>query len=72
MPRRTAKSCPHRGKRSGPVPRSSEKLFPARHLDAIHKLRRTMVDLNPIEAMETLLAACRKHKTNEELLSKLQ
>ena len=52
--------------------RKEEKLFPSKHLDAIHKLRRTMVDLNPIEAMETLQAACRKHKTNEELLSKLQ
>jgi transcription termination factor Rho len=52
--------------------RKEEKLFPAKHLDAIHKLRRTMVDLNPIEAMETLTAACRKHKTNEELLSRLQ
>jgi hypothetical protein len=30
-----------------------------------------MVDLNPIEAMETLIAACRKHKTNDELLAKL-
>jgi transcription termination factor Rho len=51
--------------------RKEEKLFPANQLEAIRKLRRTMVDLNPIEAMETLLAACRKHKTNDELLSKL-
>ncbi len=51
--------------------RKEEKLFPAHHLEAIRKLRRTMVDLNPIEAMETLLAACRKHKLNDELLSKL-
>ena len=52
--------------------RKEEKLFPANQIDAIRKLRRTMVDLNPVEAMETLLAACRKHKTNDELLSKLQ
>jgi transcription termination factor Rho len=52
--------------------RKEEKLFPANHLEAIRKLRRTMVDLNPIEAMETLLAALKKHKTNDELLSKLQ
>jgi len=52
--------------------RKEEKLFPTNQLDAIRKLRRTMVDLNPIEAMETLLAACRKHRTNDELLSKLQ
>ncbi|MCU0770530.1 MAG: transcription termination factor Rho [Verrucomicrobia bacterium] len=51
--------------------RKEEKLFPPQYIEAIRKLRRTMVDLNPIEAMETLLAACRKHKTNEELLSKL-
>jgi transcription termination factor Rho len=52
--------------------RKEEKLFAANQIEAIRKLRRTMVDLNPIEAMETLLAACRKHKTNDELLSRLQ
>ncbi len=31
-----------------------------------------MVDLNPIEAMETLTAALKKHKTNDELLAKLE
>src|SRR5712675_1955459 len=51
--------------------RKEEKLFPAKYLEAIRKLRRTMVDLNPIEAMETLTAALKKHKTNEELLAKL-
>jgi len=40
--------------------RKEEKLFAAKNLDAIRKLRRTMVDLNPIEAMETLQAACKK------------
>ena len=30
-----------------------------------------MVDLNPIEAMETLQAALKKHKTNDELLAKI-
>jgi hypothetical protein len=30
-----------------------------------------MVDLNPIEAMETLTAALKKHKTNDELLAKI-
>jgi hypothetical protein len=29
------------------------------------------VDLNPVEAMDTLLAALKKHKTNDELLAKL-
>ena len=52
--------------------RKEEKLFPAKHLDAIRKLRRTMVDLNPVEAMETLLAALKKFKTNEELLAQLK
>ncbi|MEP6663700.1 MAG: transcription termination factor Rho, partial [Verrucomicrobiota bacterium] len=51
--------------------RKEEKLFPAKNLEPIRKLRRTMVDLNPVEAMETLLAALKKHKTNDELLSKL-
>jgi transcription termination factor Rho len=30
------------------------------------------VDLNPIEAMETLLNALKKFKTNEELLSQMK
>lgn len=52
--------------------RKEEKLFPARQIEAVRKLRRMMVDLNPVEAMETLIAACKKHKANEELLSKLE
>jgi transcription termination factor Rho len=51
--------------------RKEEKLFPAQHIEAIRKLRRMMVDLNPVEAMETLQSALKKHKTNEELLTKL-
>ncbi len=51
--------------------RKEEKLFLPKHLEPIRKLRRMMVDLNPIEAMETLQSACKKHKTNEELLAKL-
>jgi transcription termination factor Rho len=51
--------------------RKEEKLFPPNHIEAVRKLRRMMVDLNPIEAMETLTAALKKHKTNEELLAKL-
>src|SRR6267154_1650259 len=51
--------------------RKEEKLFPKNQIEAVRKLRRTMVDLNPIEAMETLTAALKKHKTNEELLAKL-
>src|SRR5438477_1847508 len=52
--------------------RKEEKLFPPKQIEAIRKLRRTMLDLNPIEAMETLTAALKKHKTNDELLAKLE
>jgi transcription termination factor Rho len=52
--------------------RKEEKLFPKHQIEAVRKLRRMMVDLNPIEAMETLTAALKKHKTNEELLTKLE
>ena len=52
--------------------RKEEKLFPKHHIEAIRKLRRMMVDLNPVEAMETLIAALKKHKLNEELLAKLE
>jgi len=51
--------------------RKEEKLFPKHQIEAVRKLRRTMVDLNPVEAMETLIAALKKNKTNEELLVKL-
>jgi transcription termination factor Rho len=52
--------------------RKEEKLFAKHHIEAVRKLRRMMVDLNPVEAMETLIAALKKHKTNEELLAKLE
>ena len=51
--------------------RKEEKLFPKNQIEAVRKLRRMMVDLQPVEAMETLQAALRKHKTNDELLAKL-
>jgi transcription termination factor Rho len=51
--------------------RKEEKLFSKEQIEAVRKLRRMMVDLNPVEAMETLTAALKKHKTNEELLAKL-
>jgi transcription termination factor Rho len=51
--------------------RKEEKLFAKNHLEPIRKLRRMLVDLNPVEAMETLTAALKKHKTNDELLAKL-
>jgi transcription termination factor Rho len=51
--------------------RKEEKLFAPKNIEAVRKLRRMMVDLNPVEAMETLTAALKKHKTNDELLAKL-
>jgi transcription termination factor Rho len=51
--------------------RKEEKLFPKHQIEAVRKLRRMMVDLNPVEAMETLIAALKKHRTNDELLAKL-
>ncbi len=52
--------------------RKEEKLFPAKQMESVRRLRRMMVDLNPVEAMETLTAALKKHKTNDELLAKLE
>jgi transcription termination factor Rho len=51
--------------------RKEEKLFPKQQIEPVRKLRRMMVDLNPVEAMETLIAALKKHKTNDDLLTKL-
>jgi transcription termination factor Rho len=51
--------------------RKEEKLFPKNQIEAVRKLRRMMVDLQPVEAMETLQAALRKHRANDELLAKL-
>lgn len=51
--------------------RKEEKLFPPHQVEAIRKLRRMMADLDPVEAIETLQMALRKHKTNDELLAKL-
>lgn len=51
--------------------RKEEKLFAAKNIEAVRKLRRMMVDLNPIEAMDTLVAAVKRHRTNDELLAKL-
>lgn len=51
--------------------RKEEKLFPPNQIDAIRKLRRMMTDLQPVEAMETLINALKKQKTNAELLAKL-
>jgi len=44
--------------------RKEEKLFPKHQIESVRKLRRMMVDLNPVEAMETLIAALKKRCTN--------
>jgi transcription termination factor Rho len=51
--------------------RKEEKLFDPKNLESIRKLRRMMVDLNPVEAMETLIGALKKYKSNDEMLAKL-
>ncbi len=51
--------------------RKEEKLYGAKYIQAIHKLRRQMIDTNPIEALETLTAALKKYNTNEEVLNRL-
>ena len=51
--------------------RKEEKLFDPEHIDAIHKLRREMVDLKSVEAMETLRGAIKKYKTNAEFLDRM-
>jgi transcription termination factor Rho len=51
--------------------RKEEKLYGPQWIQAIHKLRREMIDINPIEALETLTSALKKYKTNEEFLKRL-
>jgi transcription termination factor Rho len=51
--------------------RKEEQLFDPKNVEAIHKLRRMMVDLNPIEAMETLKTALRKYPKNDDMLAKI-
>lgn len=51
--------------------RKEEQLFDPKNVEAIHKLRRMMIDLNPVEAMETLKTALQKYPTNDEMLAKL-
>ena len=54
--------------------RKEEKLFPPKQIEAVRKLRRTMVDLNPIEASRNPPGrACKKLyvRRTKSLLSKL-
>lgn len=51
--------------------RKEENLFDPKNIEAIHKLRRMMIDLNPVEAMETLKTALQKYPLNDDMLAKL-
>lgn len=51
--------------------RKEEQLFDPKNIEAIHKLRRMMIDLNPVEAMETLRNALKKYPLNDDMLAKL-
>lgn len=52
--------------------RKEEKLYGPDVTQSIHKLRRMMMDLNSIEAIETMQRAVQKHKTNDTLLAQLR
>jgi transcription termination factor Rho len=49
--------------------RKEERLLPAENLERITVLRRALLKLNDVEAMETLLKQLKKHPTNKEFLS---
>jgi len=48
--------------------RKEELLCDAKELELIYKLRRVLVDMNPVEAMELLTTRLKKVKTNAEFL----
>jgi transcription termination factor Rho len=52
--------------------RKEERLHPPADLNRIVQLRRLLVDRNPAEAMEFLLALMHKYSTNAELLNSMQ
>ena len=52
--------------------RKEELLLDPKELELIYKLRRVLVDMNPVEAMELLLDKMGKTKSNADFLSALQ
>ncbi|MGZ5427068.1 MAG: transcription termination factor Rho, partial [Thermoanaerobaculia bacterium] len=51
--------------------RKEEKLYDPDELPKIHKLRRALSSVKPIDAMELLLSKLAKTKTNKEFLKSI-
>jgi transcription termination factor Rho len=51
--------------------RKEEKLYDADELPKIHKLRRALSSVKPMDAMELLLSKLTKHKTNKDFLKSI-
>jgi transcription termination factor Rho len=51
--------------------RKEEKLYDADELPKIHKLRRALASVKPIDAMELLLSKLTKFKANKEFLKSI-
>src|SRR5260221_7501720 len=52
--------------------RKEEKLLDAKQLDAARKIRRHFMNMQPAQAMKTLLEVLGKHKTNEALFNTMR
>jgi transcription termination factor Rho len=52
--------------------RREEKILPAETLDGVTLLRRSLVSLNPVEAMEQLIKTLSKFPTNKDFLAKVR
>jgi transcription termination factor Rho len=51
--------------------RKEEKLFSAEHLEAARRLRRHLTNMQPAEAMKTLIKSLERFKTNDELFKSI-
>jgi transcription termination factor Rho len=51
--------------------RKEEKLCDGRTLEAMHNIRKHLVDMPPVQAMKNLLEALKKYPTNAQLLDTL-
>jgi transcription termination factor Rho len=52
--------------------RKEEKLLPPQHLEAARKIRRHLMNMQPAQAMKTLLEVLAKNKTNEALFGSMK